>query len=86
MREDRARRCKEVGLYIVMTHCTIRQAASVFGYSKSTVHSDVSYVLKHVDLKLYNLAKKVLENNFSNKHIRGGIATKKKYQKIIKNN
>ncbi len=65
--------------HICQTHDTLRQTAKVFGYSKSTVHNYVSVKLKYVDPSLYEETKKVLEENFSQKHIRGGLATKRKY-------
>ena len=73
--------------YILENNATIRTTAKVFGYSKSTVHNDVSNKLKKSNFNLYKKVKTILENNFSEKHIRGGNATKKKYEnnkKIIK--
>lgn len=80
MREDLVKRCKALGQYIVENDATIRQAAKEFLYSKSTVHIDVSKRLKSVDRRLYEQVKIVLENNFNEKHIRGGIATKNKFE------
>lgn len=71
--------------YILTHNCTIRQAASVFGYSKSTVHNDISKKLKKNNYNLYKRVKRVLENNFLQKHIRGGNATKMLYKNIKKN-
>lgn len=88
MREDLIERCKHLGTYITENNATIRQAAKRFSYSKSTVHVDVSKRLKEVDENLFEKVKKVLENNFEEKHLRGGIATKNKYKnmkKLIKN-
>lgn len=88
MREDLIERCKHLGTYITENNATLRQAAKRFSYSKSTVHVDVSKRLKEVDENLFEKVKKVLENNFEEKHLRGGIATKNKYKnmkKIIKN-
>lgn len=70
--------------YILENDQTVRNTAQVFGVSKSTVHKDVSYLLKDVDYELYKKVKKVLENNFNEKHLRGGIATKIKYEKLKK--
>ena len=72
-------RCIEIGKYIVETDATVRQAASVFGISKSTVHTDVTKRLYSVDRDLYDKVRKVLENNKAQRHIRGGNATKEKY-------
>ena len=58
---------------------TVRSAASVFGVSKSTVHKDVSYRLKFEDKALFLKLRKLLDKNKSERHIRGGMATKLKY-------
>lgn len=68
-----------VGAHIKDTHDTIRETAKKFGYSKSTIHNDVSYRLKRVDPALYQETKKVLDENFADKHNRGGESTKRKY-------
>ena len=70
-----------IGLYIESTKETIRETATVFGISKSSVHLDVSKRLKKIDFSLYENVKKILENNFNQKHIRGGESTRKKYLK-----
>ena len=67
--------------YIVKTGATVRECAKEFGVSKSTVHKDVTERLKDLDKTLYKKVKKVLEFNLSERHIRGGEATKRKYQK-----
>ena len=59
---------------------TVRRAAKKFGVSKSTVHKDVSQRLKYIDNGLYHDVKDVLEVNKAQRHIRGGIATRRKYQ------
>lgn len=78
--------CKEriikEGLFIAETGATVRSAAKAFGVSKSCVHKDVSKKLKEYDPELYARVKKVLAFNFGEKHLRGGFATKKKYEKI----
>lgn len=71
--------------YIIDNNATIRQTAKVFGYSKSTVHNDIQKKLKKLDKQLFEKVKIILENNFSNKHIRGGESTKQKYL-LLKNN
>ncbi len=76
--EERARRCAE---YIVETGCTVRACSAHFSISKSTVHKDVSERLKYIDEELYERTKKILVLNLSERHIRGGIATQKKYKK-----
>ena len=73
-----------LGKFIVDTGATVRVCAKKYGVSKSTVHKDVSDRLKCLDEDLYFKVKKVLEFNKSERHIRGGIATKNKYLKIKK--
>ena len=75
--EDRVIKCAE---YIVETGCTVRTCSARFGISKSTVHKDVSERLKFIDRDLYEATREVLAKNLSERHIRGGIATKTKYQ------
>lgn len=72
-------RAVELGEYILKNKATVRTAAKKFGVSKSTVHKDVSERLKYVDPKLYNEVRNILAINKSQRHIRGGMATKKKY-------
>lgn len=79
MRDELIERVILEAQHIYDTHETIRQTAKRFGYSKSTVHNDVSYRLKKVDKKLYEQTRDILKNNFDEKHIRGGQATKEKY-------
>ena len=66
--------------YIVEHRATVRAAAGKFGISKSTVHKDLSERLPWLDRNLYRQAKAVLEENKAERHIRGGIATRKKYK------
>ena len=72
-------RCVQLGNYIVETKATVRQAATIFGISKSTVHNDVTKRLSTINPSLSNEVKKVLDENKAQRHIRGGVATKKKY-------
>ncbi len=81
MRELTDRRAEELGKYIIDTGSTVRAAAKVFGISKSTVHKDVTVRLKDIDRGLFDNVKTVLEKNKSERHIRGGLATKRKYSK-----
>ncbi|MBQ2676697.1 MAG: sporulation transcriptional regulator SpoIIID [Clostridia bacterium] len=69
-----------LGKYIVNTGATVRVCAKKYGISKSTVHKDVSQRLKSLDPQLYGKVKMVLEINKSERHIRGGLATKRKYK------
>ena len=74
--EDRA---VEIGTYIVETNATVRQTAKKFGVSKSTVHKDITERLPQVNRALALCARKVLDVNKSERHIRGGLATREKY-------
>ena len=73
---DRAEKLAE---YVIETGATVRACASKFGISKSTVHKDLSKRLKYVNKSLYLQVKDILELNKSERHIRGGEATKRKY-------
>ena len=75
--EERA--CR-LAVYIISTGATVRAAAKQFGISKSTVHKDLSERLPTCNRNLYHQARKVLEENKAQRHIRGGIATRKKYR------
>lgn len=72
-------RVRKEAEYIVKTGATVRTCAKVFGTSKSTCHKDVSERLKDIDLSLYAAVREILDKNLSERHIRGGIATKLKY-------
>ncbi len=71
-----------LGRYIIENRTTVRGAAKNFGISKSTVHKDVSERLKQEDPELYSQVKDILEINKQERHIRGGLATKRKYAEI----
>ena len=72
-------RCEAFAEYVIENGATVRQTAAHFGISKSTVHKDISVKLKRVNKTKYTLVKSILEQNKSERHIRGGEATKKKY-------
>ena len=72
-------RCEVIGEYVIDTSCTVREAAKHFGMSKSTVHKDLAYKLKYYNKALFKSVKGVLEINKSERHLRGGEATRKKY-------
>ena len=72
-------RAVEIGDYIIKTKATVRQTAKKFGISKSTVHKDVTERLSQTNPGLAREARKVLEVNKSERHIRGGLATREKY-------
>lgn len=81
MWEDIEKRVLECGEYIAKTGCTVRACASRFRVSKSTVHKDVTERLFELDPVLYHRVKEVLKVNLSERHLRGGNATKQKYQR-----
>ncbi len=72
-------RAVEIANYIIENNTTVRQAAKHFGISKSTVHKDVTERLEQVNPSLAQETRKVLDVNKSERHIRGGMATKEKY-------
>lgn len=72
-------RAVQVANYIIENNATVRQAAKQFGISKSTVHKDVAERLQLIDAALAHKARGVLDINKSERHIRGGLATKEKY-------
>lgn len=80
MREEVQDRAVILGEYILDTGATVRAAAKVFKISKSTVHKDVTERLLHDNPQLYRQVKAVLEKNKQERHIRGGLATRRKYK------
>ena len=80
MREDLENRAQELAVYIIENRTTIRSAAKHFGISKSTVHKDLSERLERCNRALYVQVKQILDQNKAERHIRGGIATRKKYK------
>ncbi len=76
-------RCVAVAQYIIENKATVREAAPVFGYSKSTIFKDVTSVLEKHNHALFLQAKEVLEYNKAVRHIRGGLATKRKYESEV---
>ena len=72
-------RAVEVGEYITQSGATVRETAKKFGISKSTVHKDIADRLLKIDPVLAKSARAVLEQNKAERHIRGGMATRRKY-------
>ncbi|MBQ7391364.1 MAG: sporulation transcriptional regulator SpoIIID [Clostridia bacterium] len=72
-------RCIVLGEYLLEYAATVREAARVFGVSKSTVHKDVTERLRHVNNALYLQVQELLTKNKQERHLRGGEATRKKY-------
>jgi len=77
-------RAVELAEYIVETKGTVRAAAKQFGVSKSTVHMDVAQRLRRMDPGLYGEVRRVLDVNKAQRHLRGGMATREKYQSLMK--
>ena len=73
-------RCIVLGEYLIEHQATVRSAARVFGVSKSTVHKDVTQTLQTVNKGLYAQVQKLLLRNKQERHLRGGEATKQKYE------
>ncbi|MGM9589712.1 MAG: sporulation transcriptional regulator SpoIIID [Faecousia sp.] len=74
------KRACQVAVYMIETGATVRAAAKHFGISKSTVHKDISCRLKQYNPILYAQVRQVLDKNKQERHIRGGMATKRKYE------
>lgn len=77
-------RCVLLATYLVENKATVRAVAARFGISKSTVHKDITQNLKRANRTLYEQAKEILDLNKKERHLRGGEATKQKYQKSKK--
>ena len=75
-------RVLEVANYIISSKATIRKTAKVFGVSKSTIHKDMTERLPKINPQIANEAKIIMDYNKSERHIRGGKATKLKYKAI----
>lgn len=80
MRENIEERACELANYIIENSSTVRGTAKRFGISKSTVHKDLTERLSYTNRPLYLQVKELLEYNKAQRHIRGGIATRKKYK------
>ena len=75
-------RAMAIAGYIIENNATVRQAAKKFGISKSTVHKDITDRLSQINPALAAQARKVLDVNKSERHIRGGLATREKYLRL----
>lgn len=82
MTQPICQRERQLALYMIETGATVRACASHFGISKSTVHKDIAQKLPRIDPELYAQARKVLDFNKQERHIRGGLATKEKYRRL----
>jgi len=75
-------RACELAVYIIETGATVRAAAKRFGISKSTVHKDLSQRLPQCNKRLFKQVRCILDTNKALRHIRGGNATREKYQQM----
>lgn len=82
IKENLDERAEELALYLIENKATVRAAAKKYGVSKSTVHKDISERLPQVNRALYLQVKEVLDENKAQRHIRGGLATRKKYKGV----
>ena len=73
-------RCELLGQFIIEYGATVREAAKRFGISKSTVHKDVTLELQRINRPLFERVSEILQKNKNERHLRGGEATRKKYQ------
>ena len=83
MKQDLEERACELAVYMIETGATVRATAQHFGISKSTVHKALTQRLRMCNYPLYTQVRKVLDRNKQERHIRGGMATKRKYQKKL---
>lgn len=83
MQEHIKQRALDIGTYIMESSSTVRKTAEVFGVSKSTVHKDVTERLPQINKQLSAEVKNILDSNKAERHIRGGEATKRKYQNTV---
>lgn len=79
LNDNRRDRCEILAEYLIINKATVRETAYKYGISKSTVHKDITEKLKNINKGLYDEAKEILNINKSERHIRGGEATKLKY-------
>ena len=82
MKGNMEERAAALALYVIENRTTVRAAAKKFGISKSTVHKDLSERLPVYNRTLYLQVKEILEENKAQRHIRGGLATRRKYKGI----
>ena len=79
MTEGKDDRARALALYMIESGGTVRSAAAKFGISKSTVHKELVETLPHLSPALYRQVRELMERNKSERHIRGGMATRRKY-------
>jgi putative DeoR family transcriptional regulator (stage III sporulation protein D) len=82
LRGNIEQRAVDLAVYIIENRATVRAAARKFGISKSTVHKDLSERLQNINRSLYLQVKEILDINKAERHLRGGLATRKKYMEL----
>lgn len=82
IKENLEHRAEALALYLIENRATVRAAAKKFGISKSTVHKDISERLPQYNRSLWLQVKALLEENKAQRHIRGGMATRRKYKGV----
>ena len=80
MHTDMEARACDLAEYLLANNATVRAAARKFGISKSTVHKDLTERLEKIDPALYQQVRQLLDRNKAERHIRGGMATRRKYK------
>lgn len=80
MHMDMEARACDLAEYLLANNATVRTAAKQFGVSKSTVHKDLTERLEKIDPALYQQVRQLLDRNKAERHIRGGMATRRKYK------
>ena len=80
MKDNLNKRACELAVYMIETGATVRAAAGHFGISKSTVHKDLTQRLDQYNHALYLQVREILDVNKQERHIRGGMATRRKYK------
>ena len=82
MSDTMEKRAYDLAVYVIENQATVRAAAQKFGISKSTVHKDLTQRLPKLNPRLYCQVRQVLDENKKERHIRGGLATRRKYKGI----
>ncbi len=80
MQNNIEERACDLAVYLIENQATVRAAAARFGISKSTVHKDLTERLQHRNPGLYAQVRQLLDRNKAERHIRGGLATRRKYK------
>ena len=84
MKGNIEQRACDLAVYIIENRATVRAAARKFGISKSTVHKDLTERLQKINRSLYLEVKEIMETNKAERHLRGGLATQRKYQQLAR--